>query len=137
MGGGDVAPFHRFARLYDLCMYSADVGPLERGLALAERPVERVLDVGGGTGRVARALEDYDAVVVDAPCAPVGSSSSGSSIPRRSEVGDSWLSNTSWGSSRGFSPTTTWRHGSNERALPPPFSTVALATPSSDWRENE
>jgi demethylmenaquinone methyltransferase/2-methoxy-6-polyprenyl-1,4-benzoquinol methylase len=66
MALGDVSPFHRFARLYDLGMWRADRATLEAGLAVAERPVERVLDVGGGTGRASRALAGYDTVVVDA-----------------------------------------------------------------------
>jgi ubiquinone/menaquinone biosynthesis C-methylase UbiE len=66
MALGDVAPFHRFARLYDLGMWRADRATLEAGLAIAGRPVERVLDVGGGTGRASRALTGYETVVVDA-----------------------------------------------------------------------
>jgi len=66
MALGDVSPFHRFARLYDLGMWRADRATLEAGFALAERPVERVLDVGGGTGRASRALDGYETVVVDA-----------------------------------------------------------------------
>jgi demethylmenaquinone methyltransferase/2-methoxy-6-polyprenyl-1,4-benzoquinol methylase len=63
---GDVAPFHRFARLYDLFMYRASEDVLRAGLARADRPVERVLDVGGGTGRASRALGGFESVVVDA-----------------------------------------------------------------------
>lgn len=66
MALGDVAPFHRFARLYDLGMWRADPATLEAGLALADRPVETVLDVGGGTGRASRALDEPRRVVVDA-----------------------------------------------------------------------
>jgi len=66
MALGDVSPFHRFARLYDLGMWRADRGTLEAGLAVADRPVERVLDVGGGTGRASLALPEYETVVVDA-----------------------------------------------------------------------
>lgn len=54
----DVGAFDRLARLYDLAMPSADRGVLERGLSAAERDVERVLDVGGGSGRAARALRE-------------------------------------------------------------------------------
>ncbi|WP_272904892.1 class I SAM-dependent methyltransferase [Halobacterium rubrum] len=46
-------------------MPAADPADLTPALALADRPVERVLDLGGGTGRVARALGG-DAVVADA-----------------------------------------------------------------------
>jgi len=66
MALGDVSPFHRFARLYDLGMWRADRATLEAGLAVADRPVERVLDVGGGTGRASLALSEYETVVVDA-----------------------------------------------------------------------
>ena len=66
MALGDVSPFHRFARLYDLGMWRADRVTLEAGLAVADRPIERVLDVGGGTGRASRALSGYERVVVDA-----------------------------------------------------------------------
>ena len=66
MALGDVAPFHRFARLYDLGMWRADPDRLRAGLALADRPVETLLDVGGGTGRASRALSGYERVVVDA-----------------------------------------------------------------------
>lgn len=61
----DVRTFDRLARLYDLAMWPADPGAIERALDAAERPVERVVDVGGGTGRVARAL-DREVLVVDA-----------------------------------------------------------------------
>lgn len=59
----DVSLFDRFARLYEAAMPAADPAVFERGFAFADRPVERVVDVGGGTGRAAR---HYDAVVVDA-----------------------------------------------------------------------
>ena len=61
----DVPYFDRFAPLYDLAMPAADRADLDPALALADRPVERVLDLGGGTGRVARALGG-DTVVADA-----------------------------------------------------------------------
>ena len=66
-GPGDVRFFDRIAGLYDLAMPSADAESLRAGLAFAHRPVERVLDVAGGTGRAARALagEGLDPVVVD------------------------------------------------------------------------
>lgn len=60
----DARRFSRFARLYDLAMPGTDAEPLERALAAAEGDVERVLDVGGGTGRAAAVLDG--AVVVDA-----------------------------------------------------------------------
>ncbi|SFR58728.1 class I SAM-dependent methyltransferase [Halogeometricum limi] len=55
-GPGDVQFFDRIARLYDAAMPAADADSLRAGLAFARRPVERVLDVAGGTGRATRAL---------------------------------------------------------------------------------
>lgn len=55
-GPGDVRFFDRLARLYDHLMPSARAAPLRDGLALAERPVGRLVDVGGGSGRAARAI---------------------------------------------------------------------------------
>ncbi|MGB9985939.1 class I SAM-dependent methyltransferase [Salarchaeum japonicum] len=60
----DVPYFDAFAPVYDLVMPAAERAPLTAGLANAERDVERVLDLGGGTGRAARALGG--ATVVDA-----------------------------------------------------------------------
>jgi len=71
MDAGDVALFERFAPVYDLVMPSADRATLERGLARAERRIERVVDVGGGTGRGVRALDVAERVVVD-PAAGMG-----------------------------------------------------------------
>jgi demethylmenaquinone methyltransferase/2-methoxy-6-polyprenyl-1,4-benzoquinol methylase len=65
MHAGDVAPFDRFARVYDLFMPSADRGTLRRGLDRAERPLETVVDIGGGPGRAVRELEAQRRVVVD------------------------------------------------------------------------
>jgi len=64
-GPGDVGFFDRTAPLYDLVMPSANPDALGAGLALAERSVERVLDVGGGSGRATRALPIGERVVVD------------------------------------------------------------------------
>jgi SAM-dependent methyltransferase len=63
LSGPDVTRFDRFARLYDFAMPSADAATLERGLGYATRDADRVLDVGGGSGRAASALGG--AVVVD------------------------------------------------------------------------
>lgn len=63
---GDVGRFDRFARLYHAVMPAAKAAELAAGLALADRPVERGLDVGGGTGRGASAVEGVDWTVVDA-----------------------------------------------------------------------
>lgn len=46
-------------------MPAVDPDVLAGGLAQAERPIERALDVGGGTGRAARALPTVTTVVVD------------------------------------------------------------------------
>jgi demethylmenaquinone methyltransferase/2-methoxy-6-polyprenyl-1,4-benzoquinol methylase len=66
-GPGDVRFFDRLARLYDLAMPPARVGPLRDGFAFADRPIERVLDLAGGTGRASRGLQGIgiDPVVVD------------------------------------------------------------------------
>ncbi|WP_327051790.1 class I SAM-dependent methyltransferase [Halomicrococcus gelatinilyticus] len=63
---GDVAPFDRFARFYDRFTPSADADLLAAGLAQADRPVERVVDVAGGTGRAVRAIDVPERLVVDA-----------------------------------------------------------------------
>lgn len=66
----DVPYFDRFASVYDFLMPAANASDIAPGLTVAKRPVERILDVGGGTGRVARALSQSDVgtppVVVDA-----------------------------------------------------------------------
>ena len=63
---GDVAPFDRFARFYDLFAPGADADELANGLARAERPIDRMLDVGGGPGRALDAIDPEMGVVVDA-----------------------------------------------------------------------
>jgi len=71
---GDVDFFDRVARLYDRLAPETDPEPLWAGLARGDRPVERVLDLAGGTGRAARAVSrpgvagerTPTAVVVDA-----------------------------------------------------------------------
>jgi len=65
-GPGDVRFFDRFASVYDRLMPPADADALEAGLRRSRRSVERVLDVGGGTGRATRALDVPERVVVDA-----------------------------------------------------------------------
>lgn len=65
-GPGDVRFFDRFAPLYDLFMPRADPEVLASALSLAERPVERVIDVAGGSGRAALALPVPDPTVLDA-----------------------------------------------------------------------
>ncbi|ERH11935.1 MAG: hypothetical protein J07HB67_00946, partial [halophilic archaeon J07HB67] len=53
-GPGDVRFFDRVAGLYDLVVPSASPADLRAGLRFADRPVERVVDAAGGTGRAAR-----------------------------------------------------------------------------------
>jgi demethylmenaquinone methyltransferase/2-methoxy-6-polyprenyl-1,4-benzoquinol methylase len=55
-GPGDVRFFDRVARLYDRLAPATDPTPIRGGLAQADRPIERVLDLAGGTGRAARAV---------------------------------------------------------------------------------
>jgi demethylmenaquinone methyltransferase/2-methoxy-6-polyprenyl-1,4-benzoquinol methylase len=62
----DVATFDRFARAYDLFAPRTAAWALRTGLAHAERPVGRVLDLAGGTGRGGRAIEASERVVLDA-----------------------------------------------------------------------
>jgi ubiquinone/menaquinone biosynthesis C-methylase UbiE len=72
-GPGDVRFFERVAGLYDRLAPTTDPEPIRAGLARAGRPVERVVDLAGGTGRAARAVVGADpsasAVVVDASAA--------------------------------------------------------------------
>lgn len=66
-GRGDVRFFDRVARLYDVLMPPANVGVFRDAFAFADRPVEWVLDLAGGSGRVADALgtAGYEPVVAD------------------------------------------------------------------------
>jgi len=57
-GPGDVRFFDRVARLYDRLAPPTDPEPIWAGLARADRPVSRVLDLAGGTGRAARAIAE-------------------------------------------------------------------------------
>ncbi|XGI83877.1 class I SAM-dependent methyltransferase [Halorutilales archaeon Cl-col2-1] len=74
---GDVRHFDFFSRVYDVLVPSADTDTLERGIDEAERGVERVLDLAGGTGRVGRAIVGVgrEVVVVDASSGMVRQSS--------------------------------------------------------------
>jgi len=72
-GPGDVRFFDRVARLYDRLAPATDPEPIWAGLARADRPVSRVVDLAGGTGRAARAVSTPvgtahtpETVVVDA-----------------------------------------------------------------------
>lgn len=53
---GDTTTFDRVAHVYDWFTPSADTEEFDEALSFADREVERVLDVGGGTGRGANAL---------------------------------------------------------------------------------
>ncbi|ELZ99354.1 methyl transferase-like protein [Haloferax sulfurifontis ATCC BAA-897] len=64
-GAGDVRFFDRFAPVYDLVMPPADPGALADALGRADRPVERVVDIGGGSGRATLALDVPERIVLD------------------------------------------------------------------------
>ena len=64
-GTGDVGFFDRIAPLYDLAMPPADGDALAAGFDRATRPIDRLLDVGGGSGRAAAAVTGPDRLVVD------------------------------------------------------------------------
>ena len=66
MAPGDRWFFDRIAPVYDLFMPPASAGTLASALEHADRPVERVLDVGGGTGRATRAIDTPERIVLDA-----------------------------------------------------------------------
>lgn len=71
-GPGDVRFFDRVATLYDRLAPATEPEPIRAGLARADRPVGRVVDLAGGTGRAARAVtagRDVSPVVVDASAA--------------------------------------------------------------------
>lgn len=65
MSLGDVALFDRFASIYDRVRGPVGRARLDPALELADRPIERVLDVGGGSGQGVRSLE-AEGIVVDA-----------------------------------------------------------------------
>jgi ubiquinone/menaquinone biosynthesis C-methylase UbiE len=58
----DVRAFDTFAPLYDLFMPPANRLALRKGLVCADRELERIVEVGGGSGRVAG---EVGATVVD------------------------------------------------------------------------
>jgi len=64
-GVGDVRFFDRMAPLYDRVMPPAKGETLAAGLDHATRPIDRLLDVGGGSGRAAAALTGPEITVVD------------------------------------------------------------------------
>jgi len=52
----DVRAFDLFAPLYDLFMPPSDGLAVRKGLAVADRETDRIIEVGGGSGRVARTV---------------------------------------------------------------------------------
>lgn len=64
-GLGDVRFFDRLAPLYDLLMPAADCQTLEAALARTNGPLDRLLDLGGGSGRATIAVEVPDRIVLD------------------------------------------------------------------------
>lgn len=66
MPPGDVPYFDRMAPVYDLVMPSANTETFVAAFDRADRSIERVLDVGGGTGRAARAIDAPRRIVLDA-----------------------------------------------------------------------
>jgi len=64
-GLGDVRFFDRLAPLYDLVMPAADPSTLSAGLARAEGSVDRLLDLGGGSGRATIAVDAPERTVLD------------------------------------------------------------------------
>lgn len=65
-GPGDVGFFDRIAPIYDLGTPEMDGPSLRAALARADREVNAVLDVAGGTGRAAAAVDAERRTVVDA-----------------------------------------------------------------------
>lgn len=66
MASGDLWFFDRVAPAYDRFMFGADADALRAGFAVADRPVRRVADVAGGTGRALAAVAPEEGLVVDA-----------------------------------------------------------------------
>ena len=58
----DVRAFDLFAPVYDLFVPPTDGVAIRKGLAVADREIDRVIEVGGGSGRVAG---EIGATVVD------------------------------------------------------------------------
>ncbi|MFC7185672.1 class I SAM-dependent methyltransferase [Halorubrum yunnanense] len=71
-GFGDVRFFDRMAPLYDRVMPPANGEALAAGLDHATRSIDRLLDVGGGSGRAAAALTGPERTVVDVSLGMLG-----------------------------------------------------------------
>lgn len=65
MHGGDIRQFELFAPIYDLLVPGVGVKAVATAIEDAPRPVNRLLDVGGGTGRGSRAIDVPERIVVD------------------------------------------------------------------------
>ena len=65
-GPGDVRFFDLASYVYDAVMPPASVEDLSAGLAMADRPIDRLLDVGGGTGRAIASIRGPERIVADA-----------------------------------------------------------------------
>lgn len=72
MVDGDLWFFDRVARFYRLVMPAADPEPFNRGFSFATRSIERVADIGGGTGRALKALPEMSGTVIDASVGMLG-----------------------------------------------------------------
>jgi len=66
MSVDDVWFFERIAPAYDFFMPGATGATLAEGVGRAEGEVDRLLDVGGGTGRAARVIDAPRRIVLDA-----------------------------------------------------------------------
>jgi len=64
-GLGDVRFFDRLAPLYDLVMPAADRDALTAALARVDGPLDRLLDLGGGSGRATIAVDAPERIVLD------------------------------------------------------------------------
>lgn len=65
-GPGDVRFFDRIAPVFDRLTPAVDPARLAAGLDRASRPVERVVDLAGGSGRAAASVDASERLVVDA-----------------------------------------------------------------------
>lgn len=63
---GDISVFDRFSTLYDRFKPATSSRTLTAGLDRAERDIQRVLDVGGGSGQGVRGLDVPEGLVADA-----------------------------------------------------------------------
>jgi demethylmenaquinone methyltransferase/2-methoxy-6-polyprenyl-1,4-benzoquinol methylase len=66
MASGDLWFFDRIAPVYDSVVPSASGDTLATALEYADRSIERIVDVGGGTGRAIRAIDAPERIVIDA-----------------------------------------------------------------------